>query len=138
MIKKDLQSVARMPMAIPGADKVEMQVLCGPEDGCPTFAMRRFILGPGGYTPRHYHDFEHEVLVTAGEGIVFGNGREEKIKAGDVLYVPANEVHQFRNASAEGGPALEFICLVPAFVHKPGAPMPVAVDCAVNMPGAGA
>jgi quercetin dioxygenase-like cupin family protein len=135
MIKKDLASVARQAVVMAGAEKVEMQLLCGPGDGCPTFAMRRFIVAPGGCTPRHHHDYEHEVLVTGGEGVVFGNGKEEKIKAGDVLYVPANEVHQFRNEGAAG--SLEFICLVPAFVHKPGAPVPVMVDCSKDV-GAGA
>jgi quercetin dioxygenase-like cupin family protein len=138
MIKKALASVARQSVSMAGAEGVEMQLLCGPGDGCPTFAMRRFIVAPGGCTPRHHHDYEHEVLVTGGEGVVFGNGKEEKIKAGDVLYVPANEVHQFRNVGGEGGAALEFICLVPAFVHKPGAPVPVAVDCSKDVPGAGA
>ncbi len=130
MIKKSMQAVDRVAVAMAGARGVEMQMLCGPADGCPTFAMRRFFVASGGCTPKHSHDYEHEVVILGGEGVVFGNGREERIGAGDVLYVPANEVHQFRN---EGPETLEFLCLVPAFVHKPGAPVPVlAVDCAAD------
>ena len=127
MIHKNLTNVPAQDVAMPGAEKVRMQLLCGPGDGCPNFAMRRFIVGPGGCTPRHQHDYEHEVLILAGAGVVFGNGCEQPLEAGDVLYVPANELHQFRNTSAA---PLEFICMVPAFVHRPGAPAPKAVDCA--------
>ena len=126
MIMKHLADVEAQNVTMPGAEKVRMQLLCGPGDGCPTFAMRRFIVDPGGCTPRHSHDYEHEVMVLAGEGTVYGNGREQALKAGDILYVPANEVHQFRNTSTA---KLEFLCLVPAFVHKPGAPQPTLVDC---------
>jgi quercetin dioxygenase-like cupin family protein len=136
MIKKQMQNVERQVVTMAGAEKVEMQVLCGPGDGCPNFAMRRFVVAPGGCTPRHSHDYEHEVLILSGEGVVFGNGREERIATGDVLYVPANEVHQFRNAAKEGGASLEFLCLVPAFVHRPGAPAPTVVDCAADEPAA--
>jgi len=127
MIKKNISAVNLQNVTMQGAENVQMQLLCGPDDGCPNFAMRRFVVAPGGCTPKHQHDYEHEVLVLAGEGVVFGNGQEQALKAGDAIYVPANELHQFRNTA--GGP-LEFICLVPAFVHKPGAPMPKAVDCA--------
>ena len=127
MIKKNLASVEKQNVTMAGAERVRMQLLCGPGDGAPTFAMRKFEVEPGGCTPRHYHDYEHEVLILAGTGSVFGNGQENAIQAGDVLFVPANEVHQFCNT---GNAPLEFICLVPAFVHKPGAPAAIPVDCA--------
>src|SRR3954454_12277969 len=100
MILKNVNSVEKQVVTMAGAEKVGMQLLCGPGDGCPTFAMRRFIVEPGGCTPRHSHDYEHEVLILAGEGSFCGNGRYQALKAGDVLYVPANEVHQFRNTSS--------------------------------------
>lgn len=126
MIQKNLSSIDAQTVTMPGAENVRMQLLCGPGDGCPNFAMRKFIVAPGGSTPKHQHDYEHEVLILSGEGQVFGNGREQPLRAGDVFYVPANELHQFRNT---GTVAMEFICLVPAFVHKPGAPQPTVVDC---------
>jgi quercetin dioxygenase-like cupin family protein len=129
MILKNLNQIEKQNVTMAGAEKVQMQLLCGPGDGCPTFAMRKFIVAPGGCTPRHQHDYEHEILVLSGEGIVFGNGKEQPLKPGDVLYVPANEPHQFKN---NAGIPLHFICLVPAFVHKPGAPQPTLVDCACD------
>jgi quercetin dioxygenase-like cupin family protein len=136
MIQKSLTAIPHQAMTMPGAEKVDMQLLCGPNDGCENFAMRKFAVAPGGCTPKHQHDYEHEILILAGEGLAFGNGKENKIAAGDVLFVPANELHQFKNT---GRTALEFICMVPAFVHQPGGPAAggapaakKAVDCACD------
>jgi len=87
------------------------------------------VAKPSGDGENRQHDYEHEILVLSGEGVVFGNDKEQTIKTGDVLYVPANELHQFRNTA---GIPLQFICLVPAFVHRPGAPAPKAVDCTAD------
>jgi len=114
-----------------GAKNVEMQLLCGPDDGCPTFAMRQFIVAPGGCTPHHHHDYEHEVIVLSGDGTAISNNIPQPVHAGDVLFIPANEPHQFQNT---GAAPMHFICLVPAFVHKPGAPAPIPVDCTLDAP----
>lgn len=130
MIKKSLNEIPSQPMTMPGAKNVTMQMLAGPADGCPNFAMRKFSVAPGGSTPRHFHDYEHEILITAGQGTAFATNADHPIKVGDVLYIPANEPHQFRNT---GNSPLEFICLVPAFVHRPGAPVATPVDCGDDM-----
>ena len=44
----------------------ETQVLLGPADGMPNFAMRRFVMGEGGGMPRHTNTVEHEQYVLAG------------------------------------------------------------------------
>lgn len=93
-----------------GADGVMMRMLIGPDDNVPTFNMRLFEVAPGGYTPRHTHDWEHEVYVLAGEGVVLENGQDKPISAGNCIYVPPNEDHQFRNTGSEN---LKFLCLVP-------------------------
>ena len=93
-----------------GAEGVTMRMLIGPDDKAPTFNMRLFEVAPGGYTPRHTHDWEHEVYVLAGEGVVLENGRDKPITAGNCIYVPPNEDHQFRNTGSEN---LKFLCLVP-------------------------
>ena len=46
-----------------------------------------------------------------GAGVAHSPQGERKFSAGDVIWVPANEEHQFRN---EGSTPLEFICLIPA------------------------
>jgi quercetin dioxygenase-like cupin family protein len=125
MIIKNSHAVTKQAMTMAGAERVEMQVLCGPDDGCPNFAMRKFTVAPGGCTPKHAHDYEHEIFVISGRGVAVTEAGEKAFHTGDALYVQANEVHQFRNV---GDAALQFICLVPAFVHRPGGAA-AAVDC---------
>lgn len=120
MIVKATEQIPSAPVTMPGATQVTMQMLLGPQDQCPNFAMRKFTVQPGGFTPRHQHDYEHEVLVLKGCGTAFSPGGNHALKPGDVVFVPANELHQFLNTGTEN---LEFICLVPASVHRP-------VDCA--------
>ncbi len=93
-----------------GGRGMRMRMLVGPDENAPNFFMRRFDLEPGGYTPRHTHDWEHETYILEGEGTVFGNEEERPVKAGDVVYVPPNEEHQFIASDDE---PLAFICLIP-------------------------
>ena len=115
MIIKASSAVPSVPVNMPGASKVHMQMLLGPQDQCPNFAMRKFSVAPGGNTPRHQHNYEHEVLVLEGKGTVLGERGVREISRGDVIFVGPNELHQFVNMGAEN---LEFICLVPASVHR--------------------
>ncbi len=99
------------PVTTPDAKSVQMVVLLGPEQGAPRFAMRRFVLAAGGHTPRHQHDFEHEVYIIRGRGTVWTSSLGETcVGAGDALFIPANEPHQFLNHSPL---TLEFLCMVP-------------------------
>lgn len=79
-------------------------------EGAPNFALRRFVLGPGGSTPRHRHPWEHEVFVLAGRVTVYAEGREEELRPGMAVLVAPGEEHQFYCEEKEGG---EFLCLVP-------------------------
>ncbi len=99
------------PVSMPGAEGARMRMLVGSEDGAGKFHMRHFEVAPGGYTPHHQHDYEHEILILRGEGLAQSAQGERPFKAGDVIWVPPNEMHQFRNT---GAGALEFICLIPA------------------------
>jgi len=40
------------------------------DDGAPNFCMRVFDVEPGSSTPSHAHDWEHEVFILAGKGVV--------------------------------------------------------------------
>ncbi|MFM9994218.1 MAG: cupin domain-containing protein [Phycisphaerales bacterium] len=106
---RNLNDSARKPVQMDGVKGVTMAVMVGREDGASNFALRQFVVEPGGHSPRHSHDYEHEVFIVAGGGTVLLNGREQPIKGGDVVYVPADHEHQFR-ASAGG---MTFLCLVP-------------------------
>ena len=98
------------PVAVNGARGARMRILIGPEDAAPNFFMRHFEVEPGGCTPHHQHDYEHEILVLKGAGTARTPAGDRPFKSGDIIYVPANEVHQFCNTSTEN---CEFICLIP-------------------------
>lgn len=109
MLIRNLETVDRTPVQMDGASGIRMAVMVGREDGAPNFALRSFNVEPKGHSPRHAHDYEHEVVIMDGGGEVLLEGEYRPIKKGDVIYVPADEEHQFR----AGDTGLSFLCLVP-------------------------
>ncbi len=99
------------PVQMEGSTGAKMRMLVGPEDGAGNFHMRHFEIAPGGFTPHHRHDYEHEILVLAGTGVAKSEQGDHPLKTGDVVFIPANELHQFRNS---GRDPFQFICLIPA------------------------
>ncbi len=95
----------------PGARDVYKRVLIGPDDAAQRFYMRRFRVLAGGHTPFHSHDFEHEVFVICGRGLLQTSTQPRELSPGTVVFIPSGEEHQFRNIG-EGD--LEFLCLIPA------------------------
>lgn len=93
-----------------GATGVVGRLLIGQADGAPHFAMRLFELEASGCTPRHSHEWEHEVFVHAGKGAVWRNDGWVDVEPGTAVFVPGGEEHQFRNT---GTAPLRFVCLVP-------------------------
>jgi quercetin dioxygenase-like cupin family protein len=110
MLIRNIDSAPMTPVQMPGVEGATMAIMVGRADGAPNFSLRQFRVEGGGHTPRHSHDYEHEVFVVSGSGTILLEGRERPIRQGDVIYVPAEEEHQFR-ASPEG---LRFLCMVPA------------------------
>ena len=108
---KPLEAHDQKPVDMEGASGVTMRMLVGPEDGAPNFHMRHFTVAPGGHSPHHQHDYEHEVLILAGSGLVKSEQGDRPCQKNVVVFVPANEKHQFVNT---GPDPLEFICLIPA------------------------
>ncbi|MDQ7013765.1 MAG: cupin domain-containing protein [Planctomycetota bacterium] len=106
---RNIDRVPMEPVPMEGAKGTTMAMMVGREDGAPNFSLRHVRVEGGGHTPRHSHDYEHEVVVLEGAGTVLLEGDEHPIRPGDVLLVPPGEEHQFK-ASAEG---LRFLCLVP-------------------------
>ena len=88
----------------------ETQVLLGPDDGAPNFAMRRFIMGEGGGMPRHTNSVEHEQYVLSGRAKLGLGDDVVEVGQGDVVFVPAGVAHWYR---AEGDVPFEVLCLVP-------------------------
>ena len=93
-----------------GADKVKIRWLITKETGAEKFAMRLFEVEPEGYTPLHSHSWEHEVFILEGKGLVKGGSEEKAFREGDVIFVPSNEIHQFKNT---GEDAVKFLCMIP-------------------------
>jgi quercetin dioxygenase-like cupin family protein len=105
----DYESVKEEEVPAP-AKGVKVRWLIDEKIGAPNFAMRRFTVEPGGYTPCHSHPWEHEVFILSGTGVVLGEGGKEPVKPGDVVFMPSDEKHQFRNT---GDRELAFLCLIP-------------------------
>ena len=121
MMKRSVQHMEGTPIEGDGIKGVTMKLLVGRDDGAPTFAIRHFSVEAGGYTPRHQHPWEHEVLILEGSCEFECNGESTQLAKGDGLYIPSNDMHQFRNTGTQ---SLEFLCIVP-----------VESDCGESVPG---
>ena len=93
-----------------GMKGVSVRRLIGPAEKAPNFALRYFEVEPGGWTSLDQHAHDHGVLVMRGRGRVLLGEEEFDIGFGDVVYVPPDEVHQFRNVGDE---TLGFFCIIP-------------------------
>lgn len=85
------------------------QVLLGPTDGVPHFAMRRFTMGEGGGMPLHTNTVEHEQYVLRGRARITIGDAVHEVSRDDVLYIPAGMPHRYEVLE---GP-FEFLCMVP-------------------------
>jgi quercetin dioxygenase-like cupin family protein len=85
------------------------QVLIGPDEG-PHFALRRFIMQPGGGIPAHTNTVEHEQYVLCGSARIGIGERVLEVRAGDVVFIPAGTPHWYEVLGKE---RFEFLCVVP-------------------------
>ena len=92
------------------AEEVRVRWLITEETGAPNFTMRQFTVEAGGSTPQHTHPWEHEAFILEGSGTVKGGDEVEAFEAGDVIFVPPDELHQLKN-TGEG--ELRFLCMIP-------------------------
>lgn len=104
------EQIDAKPVTMEGASGCAVRWLISQDDGAPSFSMRQFEVQPGGFTPRHSHPYEHEVFVLEGDGQLFEGDQPHRLKAGDVVLIKPDEVHQFRNSSDR---PLKFLCLIP-------------------------
>ena len=93
-----------------GTSKVNVRWLLNEEYGAENFFMRLFEIESGGYTPLHVHDWEHEVFILEGEGVIVCEDEEKMFRAGDAVFIAPNEKHQFRNI---GEKLVKLLCLIP-------------------------
>ena len=93
------------------ADRATRQVLIGQEENSPHFHMRYFAVQPGGHTSLDQHAHDHGVYVLHGRALLRQGEELHELRAGDVVYIAGNEVHQF---FATGDEPFGFLCIVPA------------------------
>jgi quercetin dioxygenase-like cupin family protein len=86
------------------------QLISGEADGAPVYNMRMIEIEPGGNTPDHQHAFEHENFIVSGSGEVMFEGAACPVAVGDVVFVPPDARHQYRNTGEE---PLVFLCGIP-------------------------
>ncbi len=101
------------PVNIPdaGIKNTSMKILTA---GKGNYILRKFTIKKNGHTPLHKHHWEHEIYVTAGNGMLkYKKGSKfisKKLSSGIVAYIKPFEMHQFLNS---GKKDFEFLCIVP-------------------------
>lgn len=95
-----------------GAEKVKVRYLVDERQGSERFALRLYTVEKGGHTPLDQHEYEHQVYVLSGQGLLKQskeNGQAHRtLHAGDAVFIPSNGVHQFINERDE---PFEFLCV---------------------------
>ncbi len=104
---KSVDSVPMEPVRL--GEGAYRQVLIGPDEG-PHFALRRFVIEPGGYLPKHTNTVEHEQYVLRGRARIGIGDEIFEVGPGDVVFIPAGVPHWYRCISQE---PFEFLCAVP-------------------------
>lgn len=105
-----IKSLDEIPREKPAAGKqVYRQRLIRAEEA-PHFAMRRFIIEPGGEMPNHTNTVEHEQFVLGGRARI-GIGEDIfEVKKNDIVFIPARVPHWYKTLGDE---PFEFLCMVP-------------------------
>ena len=107
MLHKKADDVPANPVG--AGSKTSTQVLIGPDDA-PDFAMRRFVMEPGGGMPLHTNQVQHEQYVLQGRARVHIGGDEIEVSADDIVYIPAGVPHSYQSIGDED---FVFLCMVP-------------------------
>lgn len=81
----------------------------GGEEYMHHFALRYFVIKPGGYLAPHKHPWEQEIAITKGRLVATAEGKSVEAGPGDVLYFATNEEHGFKTISDE---SCEFYCVI--------------------------
>lgn len=94
---------------VKAGSSTERQILIGPDEG-PNFAMRRFVIKPGGSMPAHTNTVEHEQYVLNGTAKIGFDDEVYHVKKDDVVFIPAGVPHWYE---VQGNEPFEFLCIVP-------------------------
>jgi quercetin dioxygenase-like cupin family protein len=83
-------------------------ILLSGKDTAGRYCLIDMHVPPGGGPPPHRHDFEESFTVLEGEIEATFRGQRQTVRAGQVINIPANAPHQFRNESQE---AARLLCM---------------------------
>ncbi|MHA1755175.1 MAG: cupin domain-containing protein [Promethearchaeota archaeon] len=111
MLIRRVQDIKPEKVTMDGVKDTYIQWLIGKEKSeVENFAMRRFIIKPGGEIGLHSHDWEHEIFVLQGKGKIGIDNEEAEVEENTAIYVPPNATHWYKNT---GNKDLIFLCLIP-------------------------
>lgn len=105
---KHYEKIEATDVEMEGAENVKVRWLISEEDA-PNFAMRMFEFEPKGHTPLHTHNYEHEIFILEGEGVLTYEKKEHEFKKGDFISIPPNKEHQITNTKDK----LRLLCFIP-------------------------
>lgn len=108
---KHYREIEAEAVEMEGADRAKVRWLIAEKDGAPNFYMRLFEIAPGGHSPLHRHNYEHEIFILEGSGMAIYGGEKYSLEPGHFLFIPPDEEHQLQNT---GDGTLKFLCLIPA------------------------
>ena len=94
---------------VAAGEQTTIQVLIPSTEG-PNFAMRRFVMQPGGGMPLHTNTVEHEQYVLRGHARIGVGGEDFEVEQGDVVFIPEGVPHYYQNIGDE---PFEFLCVIP-------------------------
>jgi quercetin dioxygenase-like cupin family protein len=94
---------------VKNGDQTTIQVLISAMEG-PNFAMRRFVMKPGGGMPKHTNTVEHEQYVLQGRAKIGIGDEEYEVEKGDVVFIPEGIPHWYSNIGQDD---FEFLCMIP-------------------------
>jgi quercetin dioxygenase-like cupin family protein len=69
-----------------------------------------FEVQPEGKTPSHKHNFEHEIYILEGAGLLVTEKGTQEFQKGSAILIPPMEEHHLENSGPE---LLRLLCLVP-------------------------
>jgi quercetin dioxygenase-like cupin family protein len=110
MYTASVRSVAAIRFLEEGSHNVKMKQLIRREDGARKTSLHELIIGKGGYSAKHRHEWDHQLVVTEGQGLLILDRKKVPLRPGSVLLVQANEEHQFLQ---RGNKSLHFLTVTP-------------------------
>lgn len=106
----DWEGVPVVPYTGPEGVCGSRRVLIGPRERARYFVLRYFELPPGCRSSLDVHPHDHGVVVLQGRARARLGSEMVEVQAGDVLYIPPMELHQFENVGEE---PFGFLCVIP-------------------------